>query len=336
MAQMNQHAHIASVIAAYWFVSISMVYLNKMLMSSESVSIPAPLFITWFQCVVTVVICKVLGNIGEVNRKNATASFFTQFPVVDYHRNVGMQVAPLSIIFVGMISFNNICLKFVEVSFYNVARSLSIVFNVSFTYLILEKVTSIQTAACLLIVILGFLVGIDGELNFSVFGTACGVMSSIFVSLNSIYTARVLPNVDGDKSKLLYYNNFNAAMLFIPLVLVFESSILMEHFYQLRSLIFWMCMIVTGCMGFAIGLVTVMQIKATSPLTHNISGTAKAAFQSFLAFYIWGNAMSLKGIMGIILVVFGSGLYTYVQMKSKPQQMKKEDTGRNTSSPDKV
>ena len=32
-------------------------------------------------------------------------------------------------------------------------------------------------------------------------------------------------------------------------------------------------------MGFAIGLVTVMQVKATSPLTHNISGTAKAAVQ---------------------------------------------------------
>jgi hypothetical protein len=31
-------------------------------------------------------------------------------------------------------------------------------------------------------------------------------------------------------------------------------------------------MTVTGIMGFAIGLVTVMQVKATSPLTHNISG----------------------------------------------------------------
>lgn len=38
-------------------------------------------------------------------------------------------------------------------------------------------------------------------------------------------------------------------------------------------------MTVTGVMGFAIGLVTVMQVKATSPLTHNISGTAKAAAQ---------------------------------------------------------
>jgi len=42
-------------------------------------------------------------------------------------------------------------------------------------------------------------------------------------------------------------------------------------------------MIITGIMGFAIGLVTVMQVKATSPLTHNISGTAKAAAQVYTA-----------------------------------------------------
>jgi hypothetical protein len=68
--------------------------------------------------------------------------------------------------------------------------------------------------------------------------------------------------------------------------------------------------------GFCIGLVTVMQVKATSPLTHNISGTAKAAVQSLLAFYIWGNQATFKGLLGIFLVLFGSGFYTWVQMQS--------------------
>lgn len=38
--------------------------------------------------------------------------------------------------------------------------------------------------------------------------------------------------------------------------------------------------------------------------------------QSLLAFYIWGNAYTFNGIMGIFLVIFGSGLYTYAQMRS--------------------
>lgn len=41
-----------------------------------------------------------------------------------------MQVLPLSVVFVGMITFNNLTLKFLGVAFYNVGRSLTTVFNV--------------------------------------------------------------------------------------------------------------------------------------------------------------------------------------------------------------
>ena len=34
-----------------------------------------------------------------------------------------------------------------------------------------------------------------------------------------------------------------------------------------------------------------------------------------MAFYIWGNKYTFNGIAGIFLVIFGSGLYTYVQMQ---------------------
>lgn len=40
-------SYITSVIITYWVVSISMVYLNKMLLSNEDASISAPLFVTW-------------------------------------------------------------------------------------------------------------------------------------------------------------------------------------------------------------------------------------------------------------------------------------------------
>jgi solute carrier family 35 (GDP-fucose transporter), member C1 len=138
------------------------------------------------------------------------------------------------------------------------------------------------------VVIFGFIVGIDGEVNFSLVGTVAGVLSSIFVSLNSIYTAKILAKVDNDKSLLLYYNNLNASVLFLPLIVLFETEVIVNNTDKLVSLVFWSCMTLTGCMGFAIGLVTVMQVKATSPLTHNISGTAKAAVQ-VLCSYMFGS-----------------------------------------------
>lgn len=130
----------------------------------------------------------------------------------------------------------------------NVARSLSIVFNVMFTYTIMGKTTSFITCSTLLVVILGFYVGIDGEINFSLIGTASGVLSSVFVSLNSIFTATALPKVDNDKSLLLFYNNMNASLLFIPLICLFETHIIMEHWPKLFSMLFWTGMTITGIM----------------------------------------------------------------------------------------
>ena len=96
--------YIASVVATYWFVSISMVYLNKVLMSNDGISIDAPLFVTWYQCIITAIICWAAGKCGErakklphtysqVNtdenapspsRSSSKPSFFAQFPKAEF------------------------------------------------------------------------------------------------------------------------------------------------------------------------------------------------------------------------------------------------------------
>ncbi len=45
---MSDFGYVSSVVASYWIVSISMVYLNKVLLSNEEASIPAPIFVTWY------------------------------------------------------------------------------------------------------------------------------------------------------------------------------------------------------------------------------------------------------------------------------------------------
>jgi GDP-fucose transporter C1 len=319
-------------------------------MSNEGISIPAPLFVTWFQCVVTAFICYVAGEVGERSRTykaigtgdgddsshgDIKPPFLAQFPKADYKVPTGQRVFPLSLVFVGMITFNNLCLKWVEVSFYNVARSLTIVFNVIFTHLLLGSSTSPRTLACLGIVIFGFLLGSGGEVNFSMRGTVAGVMSSLFVSLNSIFTKKVLPVVDNDHWRLTYYNNVNASMLFLPLILIFEYSQIYAAFSgQFFSVIFWLAMMVAGFFGFSIGIVTVLQIKATSPLSHNISGTAKAAVQSILAFYIWQNEWTFMGVLGIFTVLGGSLLYTLVKMNENRIPSSIQSAPKDTSATD--
>uniref|UniRef100_A0A7S1G8B8 Sugar phosphate transporter domain-containing protein n=1 Tax=Bicosoecida sp. CB-2014 TaxID=1486930 RepID=A0A7S1G8B8_9STRA len=313
---------IASVVSAYFMVSISLVFVNKWLMSGDGTTIPAPLFVTWFQCVVTVVICWALGRAG---RDAPAGSFYAQFPEVAFDTAIAKKVLPLSVIFVGMMTFNNLCLKYVEVSFYNVARSLTICFNVLLTRLVLGGETSRQTLYCLAVVVLGFFVGTESEVNFSFIGTLFGVTSSLFVSMNSIWTRRVADVVDNNQWRLSAYNNINAVILFLPFMLMTgEIGIISEHSALLTSFTFWAMMLLSGVFGFLIGICTIMQIQVTSPLTHNISGTAKAAVQTVLAFLIWQNPTSFMNIMGIALVLGGSLLYSYV----RTMEMRRQDAAK--------
>ncbi len=73
------------------------------------------------------------------------------------------------------------------------------------SYLFLGIHTSIAVILCCCVVIFGFYIGADGEINFSLKGTIFGVMSSLFVSLNSIYTKKMISIVDNNSWRLCFY-----------------------------------------------------------------------------------------------------------------------------------
>lgn len=107
----KQKMKILVVVTSYFCVSMGMVFLNKILLTEGS-SIPAPLFVTWYQCIITAAI---VGALGEMGKGAPKGSFFAQFPPFEFDLEISKRVMPLSIIFVMMISLNNLCLQYVEV-----------------------------------------------------------------------------------------------------------------------------------------------------------------------------------------------------------------------------
>lgn len=133
-------AKIAAVVACYWFVSITMVFLNNFLL--ENRELDAPLFITFYQCVVTVGLCLTMQMLSRL------CPGLIDFPVLKFDLKTSREVLPLSVVFICMITFNNLCLKYVGVAFYTVGRSLSTVFNVLLSYVILRQTTSWRALVC--------------------------------------------------------------------------------------------------------------------------------------------------------------------------------------------
>jgi solute carrier family 35 (GDP-fucose transporter), member C1 len=291
---------IAAVVSGYFVTSIAMVFLSKLLLDPAS-SVEAPFFITGFQAACTA------GISYAVGRGMGAAPAAKPFPRLS--AKLLRELLPLSFMFVGMIAFNNLALKHVEVSFYNVARSLTVVFNVIFTYLLLGERTAPRTLATLLVVIVGFLLGSGTEVRFSAVGTFYGVLSSAFVSLNSIFTKKAMALVDGNQYALAAYNNVNAVLIFAAISAAAGEPAELLAAPAADTPSFWGLLCLSGVMGFAIGIMTVLQIKVTSPLTHNISGTAKAGVQTVLALYIWRNPTTPANLAGTALVLVGSFLY---------------------------
>ena len=88
---------IVLVVLSYFAISISMVFINKSLMDRNT-TFEAPLFVTWFQCVMTAAICWALGEVG---RRVPADSWFRQFPVVVVKLDVMQRLLPLSLAFTG-------------------------------------------------------------------------------------------------------------------------------------------------------------------------------------------------------------------------------------------
>lgn len=204
-----------------------------------------------------------------------------------------------------------------------------------YSFLFLGIRTSIPVILCCCVVIFGFYIGADGEINFSLIGTIFGVMSSLFVSLNSIYTKKMISIVDNNSWKLCFYvmsenccvdfqNNTNSIFLFIPLIIFFERDIIIEHISAFKSLVFWGVMNAAGVFGFLIGIITIAQISLTSPLTHNISGTAKACVQTLVAVIFLGDKMSLRSAIGTFCVLGGTFMYSLVRSHEMDREKAKK------------
>lgn len=324
----KQSMIILTVVTAYWVVSISMVFLNKYLLSSEDIQLEAPLFITWFQCVVAVAVCWIFSWLST----NVPQHFGGMFPPFHLNLDIAKRILPLSFAFVGMIAFNNLCLKYVGVAFYNVGRSLTTVFNVVLSYFFLGQSTSTKALLACGIIIVGFFVGVDQEDSsgdLSMLGVFFGVAASLCVALNSIFVKRALPLVENNEWRLTLYNNFNAIFLFMPAMTIMGEVTEIVQFPKLWDLGFWFMMTLGGIFGVAIAIVTTLQIKYTTPLTHNVSGTAKACAQTIIAVFVFPEFKTALWWFSNAMVLGGSMYYTIVrraEMKAADERRQSEES----------
>ena len=158
----------------------------------------------------------------------------------------------------------------------------------------------------------------DSPLTSQVYvGALFGITASFCVAVNAIYTKKSLVHLNDDTWRLTLYTNVNTTLIMIPFMFALgEFDIISNNIELVSSANFWIMNSIAGLFGVFIGLATMLQIKYTSPLTHNVSGTAKACAQTVFALTIWQKqSKSSLWWFSNFLVLLGSFGYAYVKQE---------------------
>lgn len=103
--------------------------------------------------------------------------------------------------------------------------------------------------------------------TLSVFGVIYGVLASLCVALNAIYTKKSLLIVNDSIWLLTFYNNINACVMFLVLMILSGELTTIMYFEHIFELKFWLMMLLSGFFGFIMGYVTGWQIQVISEST---------------------------------------------------------------------
>jgi len=298
-----------AVVLFYLVAALSMVMANKWVLINTDV----PLFFLWVQLVIAVL----LFAASDAMR------------ILPDRLTFNMEICKGLVAMVGLnivgLSFSNYTLKYVDASFYQVARGLVLPFTVGMSFFALNVRPSLRILASCGLVTSGFFVGVflDGT-PLSYVGVGFGVFSSLITAIHSIVIKKSLNVVNGSALLLSWYTNLLSAILLLPIcILAGEGPGIMTLLFSSAELItktnpyplntFVWGSLITGVLGFLMSIAALLSIKVTSPITHMISSAVRGVAASVLGMSLFGDIISSGRASSIGIILLGSLYYTWVK-----------------------
>ncbi|EIM87474.1 uncharacterized protein STEHIDRAFT_96587 [Stereum hirsutum FP-91666 SS1] len=306
MAQPNPHPpnrmQVAGTVSFYLVAALAMVMANKWVLDVTT----APLFFLFTQLLIAVVLFLGANAVGII-----------KIPIhVDMIVIKGL--APMIALNVVGLSANNYTLKFVDASFYQVARGLVLPLTVLTSYLFLSSPPpSPRILLSCTLVTCGFFIGVFlDHTPVSPLGLFFGIISSAMTASHAVVIKKSLEVVGGSALNLSYYSNLLSALVLLPLIVVAgegpEVMKLLVGEGDGFKTIFWGSTI-TGGLGFLMSIASTLSIKITSPITHMISSAIRGVAASLLGMWLFKDVLSSGRVWAIAVILFGSLHYTWVK-----------------------
>ncbi|GMP69314.1 hypothetical protein ACSBR1_027083 [Camellia fascicularis] len=291
-----------------WYSSnIGVLLLNKYLLSNYGFKYP--IFLT--MCHMTA--CSLLSYIA--------IAWLKMVPMQTIRSRVQfLKISALSLVFCASVVSGNISLRFLPVSFNQAIGATTPFFTAVFAYLITFKREAWLTYLTLIPVVTGVIIASGGEPSFHLFGFLMCVGATAARALKSVLQG-ILLSSEGEKlnsMNLLLYMAPIAVVLLLPATLFMEENVVGITLALARDdiWIIWY-LLFNSALAYFVNLTNFLVTKHTSALTLQVLGNAKGAVAVVVSILIFRNPVSVTGMLGYSLTVFGVILYSQAKKRSK-------------------
>ncbi|KAF7293041.1 TPT domain-containing protein [Mycena indigotica] len=302
---------VAGVVLFYIAAALSMVMANKWVLNTTT----TPLFFLMTQCIIAVLLFLISDAMRILPDR------------LSFEVRACKGLVPMVSLSVLGLSLSNYTLKYVDASFYQVARGLVLPFTVCVSGWMLHTRPSLPILFSCAIVTAGFFIGVflDGT-PLSMVGVGFGVASSTITATHSVIIKQSLKVVNDSTILLSWYTNLLNVFVLLPIVMFVEGGDVMKLLFGIEELAKapgeWSALrtfvygsLITGVVGFLMSLASLLSIKVTSPITHMVSSAVRGVAASLLGMWLFHDVMTSGRASSIAIILFGSIYYTWVKHK---------------------
>nr|GMC59126.1 probable sugar phosphate/phosphate translocator At3g11320 [Ipomoea batatas] len=296
-------------VGAWYSSNIGVLLLNKYLLSNYGFKYP--IFLT--MCHMTA--CSLLSYIA--------IAWMKMVPVQTIRSRVQfLKIAALSLVFCTSVVSGNISLRYLPVSFNQAIGATTPFFTAVFAYLMTLKREAWLTYVTLIPVVTGVVIASGGEPSFHLFGFIVCIGATAARALKSVLQG-ILLSSEGEKlnsMNLLLYMAPIAVVLLLPATIIMEENVVGITLALARNdtKIVWL-LLFNSALAYFVNLTNFLVTKHTSALTLQVLGNAKGAVAVVVSILIFRNPVSVTGMLGYSLTVFGVVLYSEAKKRNREQ-----------------
>ncbi len=306
-AKMSGSVFTVGLIGAWYFSNIGVLLLNKYLLSNYGFKFP--IFLT--MCHMTA--CALFSYIAIAWMKIVPMQAIrsrTQF----------VKITALSVIFCTSVVSGNISLRFLPVSFNQAIGATTPFFTAVFAYFLTFRREAWLVYGTLIPVVTGVVIASGGEPSFHLYGFVMCIMATAARALKSVVQG-ILLSSEGEKlnsMNLLLYMAPIAVVVLLPATLLLEPNVLgITVALARKDVLILFLLVVNSAMAYFVNLTNFLVTKHTSALTLQVLGNAKGAVAVVVSILLFRNPVSVVGMVGYSLTVFGVVLYSEVKWGCK-------------------